>query len=84
MTVEYSPGAVSHTSTDWHSITWKAVNETVRRLQARIVQATKEGKWHKGHALQHLLPHSLSGKALAVRRVTDDHEDWNSRKRRPA
>jgi RNA-directed DNA polymerase len=70
MTAESSAGAVSHLSTDWHSMPWKTVNEPVRRLQARIVQATKAGKWHKVHALQHLLPHSFSGKALAVRRVT--------------
>src|SRR5467141_2482857 len=71
-TAEPSAGAVSHISTDWHAIPWKTVNETVRRLQARIVQATKAGKWHKVHALQHLLTHSLSGKALAVRRVTEN------------
>jgi RNA-directed DNA polymerase len=72
MTAETSAGAVSHISTDWHSIPWKTVNENVRRLQARIVQATKAGKWHKVHALQHLLTHSFSGKALAVRRVTEN------------
>ena len=72
MTAEPSAGAVSHLSTDWHAIPWKTVNETVRRLQARIVQATTAGKWHKVHALQHLLTHSLSGKALAVRRVTEN------------
>ena len=57
---------------DWHSIPWKTVNENVRRLQARIVQAAKAGKWHKVQALQHLLTHSFSGKALAVRRVTEN------------
>src|SRR5262249_10095050 len=72
MTAESSAGAVSHTSTDWHSIPWKTVIEHVRRLQARIVQAAKAGKWHKVHALQHLLTHSFSGKALAVRRVTEN------------
>src|SRR5262249_10265578 len=72
MTAEPSAGAVSHISTDWHAIPWKTVQETVRRLQARIVQATTAGKWHKVHALQHLLTHSLSGKALAVRRVTEN------------
>ena len=51
---------------------WQTVNETVRRLQARIVKATKAGKWHKVQALQHLLTHSFSGKALAVRRVTEN------------
>ncbi len=72
MTAEQSAGAVSHLSTDWHSIDWRAVNETVRRLQARIVKATQAGKWHKGQALQYLLTHSYSGKALAVRRVTEN------------
>ena len=72
MTVETTTGAASHTSIDWHSIPWKTVNETVRRLQARIVKATKAGKWHKVQALQYLLTHSFSGKALAVRRVTEN------------
>ena len=72
MTADSSAGAVSHLSTDWHAIPWKTVNETVRRLPARIVQATKAGQWHKVQALQHLLTHSLSGKALAVRRVTEN------------
>jgi RNA-directed DNA polymerase len=72
MMAEHSAGAVSPLSIDWHSINWKAVNETVRRLQARIVKATKAGKWHKVTALQYLLTHSYSGKALAVRRVTEN------------
>jgi RNA-directed DNA polymerase len=59
----------------------------VRRLQARIVKATQEGKWGKVKALQHLLTHSFSGKALAVKRVTEnqgkrtpgvDGEIWNT------
>jgi RNA-directed DNA polymerase len=72
MTAESSAGAASHIPTDWHSIPWKKVNENVRRLQARIVQAMKAGQWHKVQALQHLLTHSFSGKALAVRRVTEN------------
>ena len=72
MTARISAGAASHISTDWHSIPWKTVNENVRRLQARIVQAMKAGKWHKVKALQHVLTHSFSGKALAVRRVTEN------------
>ena len=72
MTAESSAGAASHIPTAWHAIPWKTVNENVRRLQARIVQAMKAGKWHKVQALQHLLTHSLSGKALAVRRVTEN------------
>ncbi len=39
----------------------------------RIVKATREGKYGKVKALQWMLTHSFSGKALAVRRVTEDH-----------
>ena len=52
---------------------WKTINRNVRRLQVRIVQATKEGRWGKVKALQRLLTHSYSGKALAVRRVTENN-----------
>jgi RNA-directed DNA polymerase len=88
MTAEPIPaGAASHVEVDWHSIDWQTVNENVRRLQARIVKAIQEGRWGKVKALQHLLTHSFSGKALAVRRVTEnqgkrtagvDGETWNT------
>jgi hypothetical protein len=64
-------GASFHGVTDWHAIDWQNVNHTVRRLQARIVKATQEKRWGKVKALQRLLTHSFSGKALAVRRVTE-------------
>jgi RNA-directed DNA polymerase len=67
------PGAASREDVNWHAINWQHVCETVRRLQARIVKATKEGRWGKVKALQRLLTHSFSGKALAVRRVTENH-----------
>jgi RNA-directed DNA polymerase len=57
---------------EWHHINWSAVHGNVRRLQARIVKATQQGKWNKVKALQRLLTHSFSGKALAVRRVTEN------------
>ena len=72
MTAAGSAGAASHAEVDWHSIDWQHVNKNVRRLQARIVKATQEGKWGKVNALQRLLTHSFSGKALAVRRVTEN------------
>ena len=72
MIAEVTAGAVSHTSIDWHAIDWQKVEENVRRLQARIVKATQEGRWGKVKALQHLLTHSFSGKALAVKRVTEN------------
>jgi len=73
MTAEQeAAGASFHGVTDWHAINWASVNHNVRRLQARIVKATKAGRHGKVKALQWLLTHSLSGKALAVRRVTEN------------
>jgi RNA-directed DNA polymerase len=65
-------GAVSHKMTNWHSIEWQKVHQNVRRHQARIVKATQAGEWGKVKALQRLLTHSFSGKALAVKRVTEN------------
>ena len=65
-------GALSHATVAWHTINWYAIHRTVRRLQARIVKAVQAGRWGKVRALQHLLTHSFSGKALAVRRVTEN------------
>src|SRR3546814_1556961 len=65
-------GAPSHESVTWHSIDWAACHREVRRLQARIVKATRQGKHGKVKALQWILTHSFSGKALAVRRVTEN------------
>src|SRR5579859_687023 len=67
-----SVGATADMPLAWHQINWRQAERTVRRLQARIAQATQEGKWGKVKALQRLLTHSLSGKALAVRRVTEN------------
>lgn len=64
-------GAVSRVEDEWDSINWNAAQTNVRRLQMRIVQATKESRWGKVTVLQHLLTHSFSGKALAVKRVTE-------------
>jgi RNA-directed DNA polymerase len=73
MTVVDTTGAVSHEPVGgWHSIDWQAAHENVRRLQARIVKATQAGKWGKVKALQRLLTHSFSAKALAVKRVTEN------------
>lgn len=80
-------GAVSHRNVEWQAIDWQAAHENVRRLQARIVKATQEGKWGKVKALQRLLTHSYSGKVIAVRRVTEnqgkrtagvDGETWDT------
>jgi RNA-directed DNA polymerase len=65
-------GASFHGVDDWHAIDWQKVNHNVCRLQARIVKATKEKRWGKVKSLQRLFTHSFSGKALAVRRVTEN------------
>src|SRR6266699_1575765 len=66
---------------------YQTQDRNVRRLQVRIAQATKAGRWGKVRALQRLLTHSYSGKALAVRRVTEnsgkktpgvDREIWDT------
>jgi RNA-directed DNA polymerase len=56
----------------WDGISWADVQRQVRRLQARIVKWTQAGKHNKVKALQWLLTHSFSGKALAVKRVTEN------------
>ncbi len=58
---------------DWHGIDWAKAHRTVRTLQTRIVKAWKAGRYNKVKALQWLLTHSFSGKALAVKRVTENH-----------
>ena len=65
-------GAISRNSMQWHATDWRAVQRNVQRLQARIVKATQEERWGKVKALQHLLTHSFSGRALAVKRVTEN------------
>lgn len=80
-------GAASHDTARWQTINWSKAHRVVRRLQARIVQATQAGRWGKVKALQRLLTHSYSGKVVAVRRVTENHgkrtpgvdgETWNT------
>ncbi len=80
-------GAAPRGTPDWHSIPWKKVLRTVRRLQARIVKALQEGRWGKVNALVHLLTHSFGGRALAILRVVSnsgartpgiDRQRWNT------
>src|SRR5204863_9658121 len=56
----------------WEQIDWAECERQVGRLQARIVKATREGRRGKVKTLQRLLTHSFSGKALAVKRVTEN------------
>jgi RNA-directed DNA polymerase len=93
MTAEQQAGAASRNPVDWQAIDGPKVHRNVRRLQARIVKATQAGRWTKVKALQRLLTHSFSGKALAVKRVTEnqgkrtagvDGETWNTSRKKTA
>ena len=72
MNVDSSMCASSGKASHWDQLDWSKYERQVRRLQARIVKATREGRWGKVQTLQRLLTHSFSGKALAVKRVTDN------------
>ena len=73
MTTARAVGAVSREAAKWYAMDWQATNRNVRRLQVRIVQATKASRWGKVRALQRLLTHSYSGRVSAVRRVTENN-----------
>lgn len=86
MTAAAVAGAASDQIVDWHSIDWANAHQMVRRLQIRIAKAVQQGRWGKVKALQRLLTHSFHGKAIAVKRITEnqgkntpgvDGETWN-------
>jgi RNA-directed DNA polymerase len=72
MEVALTTGANLRDFVDWHSVNWRAVHRNVRSLQIRIVKALKAGLKRKVRALQIILTRSLSGKLLAVKRVTEN------------
>src|SRR5215469_3484916 len=82
-----SAHARSGSTLDWRDTDWSACHRRVRSLQVRIVKAWQEGRRRRVKALQRMLTRSLSGKALAVKRVTEnqgkrtpgvDGETWNT------
>nr|WP_235442801.1 reverse transcriptase domain-containing protein [Caballeronia mineralivorans] len=56
----------------WDGINWANVQRQVRGLQTRMVKAVQAGRHSRVKALQWLLTHSFSGRALAVKRVTEN------------
>ena len=64
--------ARSGSTFDWRDTNWSDCHRRVRSLQTRIVKAWQEGRRRKVKALQRMLVRSLSGKALAVKRVTEN------------
>lgn len=74
---------------DWNAIDWQQVGKTVSRLQARIVKAYREKRYGKVKSLCRTLTRSFAGRAMAVKRVTQnsgkrtpgvDGELWNTPK----
>ncbi len=57
---------------NWHDLDWARIQQTVRKTQLKIAQATEEGDWRRVKRLQRLLTHSFYGRCLAVRRVTEN------------
>jgi len=45
MTTAQAVGALSREAAEWYAIDWHAIHRNVRRLQVRIVHATKEHRW---------------------------------------
>ena len=90
MKVHYNVmSASSRCPSEWHQIDWGHVRKTVRGMQVRIAKAARESKGREVKALQRMLTRSFSGKALAVRRVTEnrgkltagvDNELWTTPK----
>ena len=72
MNAEQSTCASSGKAEAWDQINWSQCERQVKRLQARIVKATRAGRHGKVKALQWLLTHSYAAKALAVKRVTEN------------
>lgn len=72
MNVNLLTCASSDKEVAWHGINWANCHQQVRRLQARIVKATREGRQGKVKALQWLLTRSFSAKAIAIKRVTEN------------
>lgn len=73
MGVATATGASPRQPLDWHAINWRQTHRHVRRVQVRIVKAWQAGMKRKVRALQFILTRSLGGRAVAVKRVTENH-----------
>lgn len=62
----------------WNFIDWNKIKQRVKSLQQRIAKAIQKQAYGKAKALQWLLTHSFSAKALAVKRVTENKGKYTS------
>lgn len=70
--IKTSCAPADNRQTSWDSINWLKCELAIKKLQARIVKAQKEGRHGRVKALQWTLTHSFYAKALAVKRVTSN------------
>lgn len=70
--IKTSCAPADNRQTSWDSINWLRCELAIKKLQARIVKAQKEGRHGRVKTLQWTLTHSFYAKALAVRRVTSN------------
>ena len=78
MNVKYSKMPEGKRLTDkqlndqWEQFDWKQAEKRINGLQTRITKATLNKDWNLVKRLQYLLVNSLSGKILAVKKVTSN------------
>jgi hypothetical protein len=66
MTKVKTVGAVSSGAAEWYAIDWQAIHQNVRRLQVRIVQATKESFPYRSRVS---LKEAFAGLELCARKL---------------
>jgi RNA-directed DNA polymerase len=55
-----------------HGVSWKKVEQKVKRLQMRIAKAAKQRRYRTMRSLQWILVHSYYARLLAIKRVTSN------------
>jgi RNA-directed DNA polymerase len=65
---------LSNQMVEWNGINWRKLEKNVYKLQKRIFQASLRGDKSAVRRLQKTLMRSWSGKALSVRKVTQDNQ----------
>jgi RNA-directed DNA polymerase len=54
----------------WQNLPWDKFQARIKKIQTRIYQDTRHGKWKQVRDQQRLLHHSMAAKALAISKIT--------------
>ncbi|MBD2609236.1 reverse transcriptase N-terminal domain-containing protein [Scytonema hofmannii FACHB-248] len=65
---------LNNQTVEWNRINWRKLEVAVYKLQKRIFQASLRGDTSSVRRLQKTLMRSWSGKALSVRKITQDNQ----------